>query len=298
MKIIVNNESYLLEYLINNVDKSRKQLKAYLKYGNIKVNNKVVTKYDKFLKKDDVIEISESKDKTKNSVIIYEDKDIIVIDKPYGMLSIASEAEKDNTAYKLIMEYLKSINKNNKVFIVHRLDKDTSGVLLFAKNEKTKELLQSNWDSIVDRKYIGVVAGKVEKETGIIESLLNENDEHMVYSDDAGTKAITEYKRLKYNDKYSLLDIKIHTGRKNQIRVHMKDINHIIVGDKKYGSTINPLKRMCLHAYHLELINPINNEKQTFESKVPKSFMTLFKSISEENIDANKNPKTTNKLPR
>lgn len=276
MKITVNEESYLLDYLIKKVDKPRKKLKAYLKYGNIRVNNKVVTKYDRLLKINDVIEISETKDKSKDSIIIYEDKDIIVINKPYGMLSIASDSEKENTAYNLVMEYLKSINKNNKVFIVHRLDKDTSGVLLFAKNEKTKELLQTNWDSIATRKYIAIVEGKVEKESDIIESFLNENSEHNVYSDRVGKKAITEYKRIKYNDDYSLLDIKIHTGRKNQIRVHMKDINHLIIGDKKYGSKINPLKRMGLHAYYLELINPINNKKQIFESKVPRSFMSLF----------------------
>ncbi|MDD2625429.1 MAG: RluA family pseudouridine synthase [Bacilli bacterium] len=228
MKIKVNEESYLLEYLINNTDKSRKDLKVYLKYGNIKVNNRVVTKFDKLLKKDDVIDISESKNKNKDLVIIYEDKDIIVIDKPYGMLSIASESDNLNTAYKLVMEYLKGINKNNKVFVVHRLDKDTSGVLLLAKNEITKNFLQANWENIVTRKYIGIVEGKVEKEKDVIESLLNENDEHYVYSDKTGKRAKTEYKRLKYNDKYSLLDIKIYTGRKNQIRVHMKDINHII----------------------------------------------------------------------
>lgn len=276
MKINVKEDSYLLDYLINNTDKSRKQLKAYLKYGNIKVNSKIVTKYDRLIKINDVIEISEAKDKNKNSVIIYEDKDLIVIDKPAGMLSIASDSDNENTAYKLIMEYLKSINKNNKVFIVHRLDKDTSGILLFAKNEKTKELLQANWENIVIRKYIGVVEGKVEKESDIIESFLNENNEHNVYSDKTGKKAITEYKRIKFNNKYSLLDIKIHTGRKNQIRVHMKDINHIIVGDKKYGSNINPIKRMCLHAYYLEIINPINNEKLIFESKVPKEFKSLI----------------------
>lgn len=276
MKIVVNEESPLLEYLINNTDKSRKELKAYLKYGNIKINNKVVTKYDRLLKKEDVIEIGESKNRSKDFTVIYEDKDIIVIDKPYGMLSVASESDNTNTAYKLVMDYLKSINKNNKVFIVHRLDKDTSGVLLFAKNEQAKEILQSNWENIVNRKYIAIVDGKVEKETGIIESYLNENSEHNVYSDNTGKKAITEYKRIKFNDQYSLLDIKIHTGRKNQIRVHMKDIGHIIIGDKKYGSKTSPIKRMCLHAYQLELNNPINKEKQIFESKVPKSFKSLF----------------------
>jgi len=277
MKIIVKEDSELLEYLSNNVDKSRKNLKAYLKYGNIKVNNKINTRFDKTIFVGDIIDISESKNKNEDLVIIYEDKNMLVIDKPCGMLSIATESEKEKTAYKLVMDYLKGINKNNRVFVVHRLDKETSGVLLFAKNEKTKEILQANWEEIVVRKYIGVVEGKVEKESDTIESLLQENGEYMVYSSSVGKKAITSYKRLKFNNNYSLLDITIHTGRKNQIRVHMKDIKHPIIGDKKYNSNTNPIKRLGLHAYYLEVIDPITKKKHVFESKVPNLFLKLFR---------------------
>lgn len=275
MKIEVNQDSLLLEYLINNSNKTRKALKTYLKYGNIKLNKRVVTKYDCKVKKGDIIEISESKNKNKDLNIIYEDKDIIVIDKASGMLSVATESENLKTAYKLVMNYLKNINKNNKVFVVHRLDKDTSGVLLFAKNEQTKVILQSNWDKIVVRKYIGIVEGKVLKENATIKSLLNENDEHYVYSDKVGKTAITKYVRRKFNDKYSMLDITIYTGRKNQIRVHMKDIGHPIVGDKKYSVSKSNVKRLCLHAYLLEL--EYNGKKYKFESQYPKEFNSLFR---------------------
>ena len=275
MKIEVNQDSLLLEYLINNSNKTRKALKTYLKYGNIKLNKRVVTKFDRKVKKGDIIEISESKNKDKDLKIIYEDKDIIVIDKASGMLSVATESENLKTAYKLVMNYLKSINKNNKVFVVHRLDKDTSGVLLFAKNEQTKVILQSNWDKIVVRKYIGIVEGKVLKETATIKSLLNENDEHYVYSDKVGKTAITKYVRRKFNDKYSMLDITIYTGRKNQIRVHMKDIGHPIVGDKKYSVSKNNVKRLCLHAYLLEL--EYNGKRYKFESEYPKEFNSFFR---------------------
>lgn len=277
MKIQVKEDSFLLEYLVVNSDKPRKVLKTYLKYGNVKVNNKVVTKFDRPLKVGDSIEIGESKNKNRDLKILYEDKNIIVIEKESGMLSIATESEGSKTAYKLVMDYLKSINKNNKVFVVHRLDKDTSGVLLFAKNSNMKNLLQKDWEKIVTRKYVGIVEGKIEKISDTIKSLLNENDEHYVYSDKTGKKAITQYNRTKYNDKYSMLDIIIYTGRKNQIRVHMKDIGHPIIGDSKYGNSKSPIKRLGLHANCLEIF--IEGKKYKFESEVPKSFYSIFRRL-------------------
>lgn len=273
MKLVVKKESKLLEYLIDNTSKSRKDLKAYLKYGNIKVNGKITTKYDKLLKVDDVLEISESKNKNEDLNIVFENKDIIVIDKEPGLLTMSSDSEKEKTAYKLVMYYLKNINKNNRVFIVHRLDRETSGLLLFAKNEITKNKLQSNWDNNT-KKYIGIVEG-ITKESDTIESFLKENDEYIVYSSNTGKKAITSYKRIKHNEKYSMLDINIKTGRKNQIRVHMKDINHAIIGDKKYNSKTNPIKRLGLHAYYLEIL--LDDKKYIFKSEIPSSFNKVFR---------------------
>ena len=273
MNIEVKEKSKLLEYLVNNKIKSRKDLKAYLKYGNIYVNGKVSTKFDRELREGDKIEIRETKDKDFDIDIIYEDKNIIVVNKPSGLLSISTETETSYTMYKIVSNYLKSVNKNNKVFVVHRLDKDTSGLMVFAKNEIIKEYLQNYWDKISIRKYVAVVEG-ITKEHEIIESFLEESDIY-VYSSKTGKKAITEYNKIRNSDKYSLLDITIHTGKKNQIRVHMKDINHPIVGDRKYGAKDFSLKRLALHAYFLSL--DIEGKKLLFETKIPNNFLKLVK---------------------
>ena len=273
MNIEVKEKSKLLEYLVNNKIKSRKDLKAYLKYGNIYVNGKVSTKFDRELREGDKIEIRETKDKDFDIDIIYEDKDIIVVNKPSGLLSISTETETSYTMYKIVSNYLKNVNKNNRVFVVHRLDKDTSGIMVFAKNEIIKEYLQNYWDKISIRKYVAVVEG-ITKEHEIIESFLEESDIY-VYSSKTGKKAITEYNKMRNSDKYSLLDITIHTGKKNQIRVHMKDINHPIVGDRKYGAKDFSLKRLALHAYYLSI--DIEGKKLFFETKIPNNFLKLVK---------------------
>ena len=210
--------------------------------------------------------------------IIYEDKFLIVVNKKSGLLTIANEKIRDNTLYHQVYTYLKQKNKNNKVFIVHRLDKDTSGLVLFAKNEKIKYELQENWNNHVKRSYYAIVNGIVNKNKNTIKSYLKETSTLFVYStnDSKGKLAITEYELLNKNKNYSLLKINIKTGRKNQIRVHLNDINHSIVGDKKYGIKHNPLKRLCLHAYSIEFIHPITNELIKLESKYPKEFNKLI----------------------
>jgi len=215
--------------------------------------------------------------KKKKLDILYEDKFIIIVNKPSNLLTIANDSEQDNTLYNQVYTYLKQKHKNNKVFIVHRLDKDTSGIVLFAKNADIKYKLQNNWEK-VKRYYYAVVNGEVKKEKDVIKSYLKETKTFLVYSsnDKRGKLAITEYETLKKNNKYSLLKIDIKTGRKNQIRVHLNDINHSIVGDKKYGINNNPLKRLCLHAYYLEFIHPITNELIKIETKYTKDFNKLI----------------------
>jgi len=209
--------------------------------------------------------------------IVYEDKFIIVVNKPAGMLTISTYNEKERTLYHRIYEYLKQKHKNNKVFIVHRLDKDTSGLVLFAKDEKVKYKLQDNWDKVI-RYYYVIVNGVVKKSEDIIKSYLKETKTLLVYStnDNDGKLAITEYKKLLNNNKYSLLNVNIKTGRKNQIRVHMNDINHSIVGDKKYGIKNNPINRLALHAYYLEFFHPVTNELLKLEINYPKEFNKLI----------------------
>jgi len=210
--------------------------------------------------------------------IIYEDKFIIVVNKKSGLLTIATNNEKENTLYHQVYTYLKQKHKNNKVFIVHRLDKDTSGLVLFAKTEDIKYKLQDNWDN-TKRYYYAIVNGIVKKEKDVIKSYLKETKTLLVYSSNDnknGKLAITEYEKIKNNDKYSLLKIDIKTGRKNQIRVHLNDISHSIVGDKKYGIGNNPIKRLCLHAYYLEFIHPVTKEVLKLENKYPNTFNKII----------------------
>ena len=210
--------------------------------------------------------------------IVYEDKSIIVINKPSHLLTISTDNEKEKTLFHKVMMYEKRKNKNNKVFIVHRLDKDTSGLVLFAKDEKIKYKLQNNWDKEAKRGYVAVVHGKT-KDKDTLKSYLAETKTLLVYSTDEknGKLAITEYQKLDENKKLTLLKIKIKTGRKNQIRVQLNDNGNSIVGDKKYGeSKFDPLRRLCLHANYLEIIHPVTNKRIVFETEIPREFNNLL----------------------
>jgi len=212
--------------------------------------------------------------------IIYEDKDILVVNKPAGLLTISTEKEKEKTLFHKVYMYIKKKNKNNKIFIVHRLDKDTSGIVLFAKNESLKLKLQNDWDNLAkERKYVTIVKGKVTKDKGQIISWLKETKTLMTYSSNVcndGKKAITNYRVINSNDLYSFLDIEIKTGRKNQIRVHMRDMGNPILGDHKYGPK-DGFRRMYLHAYKLVIEHPISKKILEFETDIPKEFIKLIK---------------------
>lgn len=212
--------------------------------------------------------------------IIFEDKNIVVVNKPAHLLTVSTEKEHEKTLFHKVSDYEKTKHKSNKVFIVHRLDKDTSGVVVFAKNLKVKSLLQNNWDNLVKcREYIAIVEGKMDKNKETIKSWLKENKNYVTYSSmhpGDGKLAITKYQLMASNNKYSLLKINIDTGRKNQIRVHMNDLSHPIIGDKKYGAKSDPIRRMGLHAAKLELIHPITKEKLVLEAKIPLEFYKIF----------------------
>lgn len=277
-KYIVKENEILIEFLkkmFSNLSKN--SVKSLLHNEKVFVNGNMTTKYNYELNIGDVVEIREKV--AKNIDIIYEDKDIIVINKPSGLLTVATEKEKNKTAYHLVMEYLKKKNKNNRIFIIHRLDKDTSGIIMFAKNERAKHLYQDNWNDIVKKRcYYAVIDGKMENKEGKIKSYLKENG-NMVYSvkDRSGKLAITEYKVLKERKNISLLDINLKTGRKNQIRVHMKENKTPILGDLKYGEKSKLINRLALHAYKLELVNPVTKKLLTFEINMPNEFKMLFK---------------------
>ncbi len=207
--------------------------------------------------------------------IVFENKNLLVVEKEPHVLTIATEKKEEHTLYREASAYVKKQYPKNKIFIVHRLDKDTSGLVIFAKNQDTKNEFQNNWDK-VKREYIAIVEGKVPKQKDVLKSYLVEDKTYNVYStkdSKKGKLAITEYEVLKQNNNFSLLKINIKTGRKNQIRVQLSDIGHPIVGDKKYKSKTNILKRLALHA------NLIEYKDYHFETKYPKEFNKIFKEI-------------------
>lgn len=278
-KYIVKNNDELFNYLRNNIkNMSKNNIKTLLKNGNIYVNNQVITKHNYIIKENDIITIGSCiKNESINIKIIYEDNDIIVVDKPTKILTISNKNEKEETLYRKVSEHLKKENK--KVFIIHRLDYDTSGIIMFAKNQKIQKLYQENWNNLAkEREYTAVVEG-ITNDKGHIESYLKQTKTLLVYSskNKDGYFSITDYKKIKNNNTYSLLNIYISTGRRNQIRCHMSDINHPIAGDTRYKSKTNPIGRLCLHASTLKITNPLNNELMIFKSEIPKEFINITK---------------------
>jgi len=222
------------------------------------------------------------KDRLRGIKIVYEDRDILVIDKPPGLLTMGTETEKENTAYSVLTDYVRKgyVKSRNRIFIVHRLDRDTSGLLIFAKNEKSKLSLQNQWDK-TKKKYLAVVYGKLVEKSGAITSYIVENDARMVYSTtnkSIGKLATTLYNVLKENKGLSLLEIDLVTGRKNQIRVHLADKGHPIVGDKKFGKKDDTYKRMALHSYSISFEHPFSGRRLTFETPFPGYFSSLIGS--------------------
>ena len=281
----VSSESQLLDFLYAKItNESRNNIKKYLSNHQVLVNGSCVTQFNYLIYKEDVVQISKNPiNKTpKENVkldIIYEDDELIAINKPSGLLSIESDNEKSNTAYRLLNDYVSKKDKKARVFIVHRIDKDTSGVLVVAKNEKIKNLLQHNWQDIVKkREYIAICEGVFKQKEGTVKSYLKENMNHLMYStnDKSGQYSVTHYKVIKQSSKYAMVDVCIDSGRKNQIRVHMGDLNHKVVGDEKYGPVSNPINRLGLHAYVLEFVHPISKKEMSFKAKVPSCFNGLF----------------------
>ncbi len=289
LEFMVSENSTLLPFLLAHLSKmSRNNVKSLLRNHKVSVDGMAVSKHDCILNTGQKVSISRNINRIderhlKNSgtmlEIVFEDENIIIINKPAGLLTIASEKEKRDTAYHQLTEYIRGSNPHNRIFIVHRLDRDTSGLLVFAKNEKVKLEMQKNWtDAVINRGYVAVVEGNPKPE-GTIKSWLRETKTHMMYSSNKpgdGLEAITNYKVIQRVKNCALLDIRLETGRKNQIRVHMKDLGHPIVGDKKYGST-RPCKRLCLHAFLLEFVHPVTKEILRFENEIPKAFLTLVR---------------------
>lgn len=280
----VKEECELLSFLFEKFPNlSRNAVKSILSGHYVGVNGAPVSQYNLKLSKDDVVIVSKQRISRKNRrdlPIIFENDEFIVIDKPSGLLTVPSDNEKGRTAYRMVNDYVQQKDKHNRVFVVHRLDEDTSGVLMFAKNPKIKDILQKEWGEIVlERGYYAVVEGAMEKPEDKYVDYLKENALNLMYvSNDRvhGKKCVTQYKVLKSNKLYSLLDVKIDTGRKNQIRVQLGHRGHYVIGDDKYGEPADPIKRLGLHAYKLKFVHPVTKKIYEFESKMPTDFENLF----------------------
>lgn len=219
----------------------------------------------------------------KGIVIIYEDGDILVVDKPPGLLTMGTDTEKSRTAYFILTDYVRRgcVKSKKRIFIVHRLDRDTSGILIFAKSWEAKLYLQGQWKE-TKKKYFAVVHGKCEKSSETITTYLVESKAHRVYSTPDAAKgklSRTSYKVLKQARDLALLEVDLLTGRKHQIRVHLADIGHPVVGDEKYGKENQAHKRLALHATSISFRHPSSGEQMTFETKVPEYFSKLVGSL-------------------
>ena len=281
----VDKDNELMKFLMEKMPQnSRNNIKSLLTQRRVMIDDVIVSQYNAPLKEGQKVSITKTKitkHKLEGVSIVYEDNDILVVEKERGILSVATQNEREKTAYNILKNYLKEKNSKDKIFVVHRLDRDTSGVMIFAKSEKAQDILQTTWDdSVKERTYVALVEGNVKKNSDTIISYLAENKAMITYSTDneeEGKKAVSHYKVLKRNKNYSLLEVNIETGRKNQIRVHMQDLGHSVVGDKKYGSTKNPIKRLGLHAHTIVFKHPITKEVLSFTSKIPEAFLSLFK---------------------
>ena len=274
---VVDKNNDLIKYM-RNMGYSKNKIKSLVKYECIYVNDVLVKRLPFNLSSGDKLVIGSGSVWNSSLNIVYEDDNYLVVNKESGLLTISTSSSNKNyedTLYKRVRAYLNS--KREYAFIVNRIDKETSGLVIFAKSEKFKNMLQSDWNDIVlDRKYVAVVSGKINK-NGRIDNYLYEDKMTFSHSTNYGGKrAITNYKVIDGNEKYTLLDINIATGRKNQIRVHMTEMRHPIVGDKKYYSKDNSMKRLMLHHYEIALIDPITKKLRRFRCDIPKEFYYLF----------------------
>ncbi|MBI4844044.1 MAG: RluA family pseudouridine synthase [Nitrospirae bacterium] len=279
----IKSSGSLIDYLTR-IGYTRTKVKQLVKHRAIKVNGSAAGSHDMLLSEGDSVSVSkEGRDKRAAKAVppmgikvIYEDEGLIVIEKPAGLLTIASEKEKEKTAYFQLNEFfrLRKPSSKERVFIIHRLDRETSGLIVFAKNEKVKKALQEGWAE-VDKRYYAVVEGSPLKAESEIKSFLKETKSLKVYSDrhsKDGKPAVTKYRVIRRGPSYSLLEIVLETGRKNQIRVHLSDIGHPVAGDKKYGAKANPFKRLGLHACLLSFRHPVTGARLHFKSKLPGEF--------------------------
>lgn len=283
--VAVKEEGTLLPFLFQLLsEQSKSSVKALLTHRQILVNGSVTTQFNTPLMPGDEVTVSYERGKVElnNPLlhIVWEDDDLIVVNKKNGLLSVSNARVKERTAYHILSDYVKKTNPRNKIFVLHRLDRDTSGLMMFAKNQRVQKSLQSNWNSaITQRTYVAVVEGRPEKDSDLIVSNLVENAKMQVYvtTEGDGKESITRYHVTRSNGRYSLLELDLETGRKNQIRAQMQSIGHSIAGDYKYGAETDPAGRLMLHARRLYFIHPTTGEEMRFDTRIPDTFVSLVR---------------------
>ena len=283
---VVEHEGMLLEWLLENVKSmSKSKIKSTLQGRGIRVGQKIVTKFDYPLKAG--MKISFSKTKQNNNVfksryvkVVYEDQYLVVIEKNIGILSMAAGHPTLNVK-TVLDDYFKRSGQKCTAHIVHRLDRDTSGLMIYAKDKQTEMLLEEDWHhTVFDRRYVAVVCGEMEEDEGTIANWLKDNSAYITYSspvDNGGKYAVTHFHVLRRSTDYSLVEYKLETGRNNQIRVHSPDMGHPVCGAIKYGNGEDPINRLSLHAYVLSFYHPITHEPMDFETPIPNNFRHIFK---------------------
>lgn len=281
----VKEPSELLNFIIKSLDGiSRSKAKAILSGSGVRVDRKIVTQHDFPLQPDMTVEVSKRKNNaplvSRFIKLVYEDRHICVIEKNIGILSMATDHHQ--FCVKTILDdYFHKSHQKCTAHVVHRLDRDTSGLLVYAKTTEAEQILEHNWREIVtDRRYVALASGRMEREKGTVKSWLKDNKAYFTFSspvDNGGKYAVTHFHTLRANDRYSLVELKLETGRKNQIRVHLQDLGHPVCGDTKYGNNDDPCGRLCLHAYRLDFYHPITGEQLHFETPMPKPFLQAMK---------------------
>jgi len=280
----VKEKATLMPFLVSSLTgKSRDNIKSLLRNRQVLVNGEPVTQFNHELRPGDTIVISAARHTgglmARNMRLVYEDEYLIVIDKNAGLLSMASDNEKYLTAYNILSTYVKSQKPSNRIFIVHRLDRDTSGLMMFARSEMVQSLLQRDWKrNVTARTDVALVEGEVTETEGVIKSYIYESKALVMHSTPdpkRGDLAVTRFRLLKSGSEYSLLEITLETGKKNQIRLHMQEKGHSIAGDRKYGASTSPIGRLGLHASVLAFIHPVTGREMRFESKVPAKFRRM-----------------------
>lgn len=281
----VEEDAQLLDWLIANLKGlSRNKVKDTLHGRGIKVNGKIVTQFDYPLTRGMKISVSKSKKndtfKSRYVNLVYEDPYLVVIEKKPGILSMAA-GHKSLNVKTVLDDYFRHTKQRCTAHVVHRLDRDTSGLMVYAKDMQTEQTLEHEWHNIVyDRRYVAVVSGEMEEDEGTIANWLKDNKAYVTYSspvDNGGKYAVTHFHVLDRTTEHSLVEYKLETGRKNQIRVHSADMNHPVCGDVKYGNGDDPIHRLCLHAYMLHFFHPVTRARMEFETPIPSQFRMLFK---------------------